>query len=114
MDIAAVTFQVKPDELPLERLAGNSALSEAQKVGEVARQFESILVKKILTEARKGVLDEGLGESGSSLGIYQDMMNQVLADSISQSGIMGLAHSSQAELTREVSVAEGLLEDSEQ
>ncbi|MGA1238528.1 MAG: rod-binding protein [Limisphaerales bacterium] len=114
MDIAAVTFQVKPDELPLERLAGNSALSEAQKVGEVARQFESILVKKILTEARKGVLDEGLGESGSSLGIYQDMMNQVLADSISQSGMMGLAHSLQAELTREVSVAEGLLEDSEQ
>jgi Rod binding domain-containing protein len=92
MDIAAVTFQVKPDELPLERLAGNSALSEAQKVGEVARQFESILVKKILTEARKGVLDEGLGESG----------------------MMGLAHSLQAELTREVSVAEGLLEDSEQ
>jgi peptidoglycan hydrolase FlgJ len=92
---------IRAEEIPLDRLAGLSQLSETQKVAEVARQFESVLLRQMLAEARKGVLCEGLGEEAQGLGIYQDLINHTLADSISRSGMLGLARSLESELTRQ-------------
>ena len=101
MEIPSLAPTVRADRLPLEQLAGNSQLTEAEKVREVARQFEAVLLRQILAEARKSLHGNGLGENSATLGIYHDLINQTLAESISRSGTLGLASSLQAELTRQ-------------
>jgi flagellar protein FlgJ len=92
---------VRAEALPLERLAANPNLTEQAKIGEAARQFEAVLLRQILAEARKGVHDEALGESSATLGLYHDLINNALADSISRNGMLGLASSLQTQLTRQ-------------
>jgi len=101
MDIHLLPAPARADQIPLERLADSPVLTEPQKVAELARQFESLLVQQILAEARKSIHSEGLGESSSTLGIYHDLINRTLADSISRNGMVGLASSLQAQLTRQ-------------
>ncbi|MCC6233774.1 MAG: rod-binding protein [Verrucomicrobiales bacterium] len=84
--------------IPMERLAKDPNFSEATKIGEMARQFEAVLLRQILASARQPVIEDEEGEDSSTDKIYDDMVNQQLADSISQSGDFGLARS----LTREL------------
>ncbi len=86
-----------PPEIPLEKLAGNPNLSEVQKVAQVARQFESLLLKKILGQANKP-MGEG---SGVASEIYNDMVNTQLANSISQSGQVGMADALKGQLSHQ-------------
>jgi peptidoglycan hydrolase FlgJ len=93
--------QIDPAQLPLEALAGNSKLSDEEKVGEVSRQFEAVLLRQIFQDIRKPIL--GPKESDATVnGIYSDMVNNQLADSISRSGTFGLARSLQSQLSRQV------------
>lgn len=84
--------------IPLEQLAGNKTLSKSEKLGEASRQFESMLLRQILSAARKQVIKSKVTEDSLSSGIYQDMVNDQLADSISRSGGFGLARGLQAQL----------------
>jgi Rod binding domain-containing protein len=102
MDIAALQPATLMADLPLEHLAGNPQLSEATKVAELARQFESVLLRQILTAARKTVIPSNGSSDSATTGIYQDMINYQLADSISQSGDFGVARSLQAQLARQL------------
>ena len=77
--------------IPLEQLAGNKTLSKSDKLAEASRQFESMLLRQILSSARKTVIKSKLSEDSLSSGIYQDMVTEQLADSISRSGGFGLA-----------------------
>ena len=96
------TQKVKASSLPLERLASNPNLSEADKVAEVSRQFEAILLRQILTEANKTTFKSTWNAPSVSKDIYQDMVSSQLADSISKAGTFGLARSFQHQLTRQV------------
>jgi Rod binding domain-containing protein len=91
---------VQASQLPLQSLAGNPKISDEDKVAEVSRQFEAVLVRQILQQARKPSPDA----SGNSLSsdVYSDMINQQLAESISRSGALGLAKNLQGELSRQV------------
>ncbi len=82
---------IDPSQMPLDELARNPHVSEEVKVGEATRQFEAVLLRQILTEARKTVIHSDLEESSSVSAIYDDLINQTLADSISRSGMLGLA-----------------------
>jgi len=104
MEIPAPGRVVRADSLPLEQLADNPHLSEAEKVQEVARQFEAVLLRQILAEARKSLHSDDSDEQSATMGIYHDLINQTLADGISRSGTMGLASSLQAELTRQTTL----------
>lgn len=84
--------------VPLEQLAGNQSLSKSDKLAEASRQFESMLLRQILGSARKTVIKSKLTEDSLSSGIYQDMITEQLADSISRSGGFGLARGLQAQL----------------
>lgn len=90
--------KVQASQLPLEMLAGNKNVSDSDKIGEVARQFEAVLLRQILQEARKSDSSDDKMASG----IYNDMINNQMADSISQSGAFGLAKSLQAQLVHQV------------
>ena len=79
------------NHLAIEHLAQNNKLTEAQKIGEVARHFEAILLRQFLKEATKPMLDQNEGMSPAQKDIYQDMITKTLADSMSQSRQFGLS-----------------------
>jgi Rod binding domain-containing protein len=85
----------------LESLAGNKNVSDSDKVVEVARQFEAVLLRQIFQDIRKPMLAPAEGDATAS-GIYSDMINNQMADSISRSGGFGLAKSLAAQLTHQV------------
>jgi Rod binding domain-containing protein len=85
----------------LESLAGNASISDADKVAEVSRQFEAVLLRQIMQDIRKPVLAPAQGDATAN-GIYGDMINNQMADSISRSGGFGLAKSLAAQLTHQV------------
>lgn len=101
MDVGAITSNLNPANLPLDQLAANPNISEGAKVMEASRQFEAVFLRQILSEARKTVISSGEKESTAN-GIYDDMVNNQLADDISRSGEFGLAKSLQAQLVHQV------------
>ena len=102
MEISPLPHTVRADSLPLEQLANNHKLSETEKIGELSRQFEAVLLRQILGEAQKTVIKSSLTDESATNGIYQDMISNQLADTISKTGSFGLARSLQAELTRQL------------
>lgn len=102
MDISALQPKVNAAELPLEQLSANPNISQKDKVAQACRQFEAVLLRQILGEARKTLVSTDPDDNSSVKGIYDDMINNQLADSISRSGELGLAKSLQSELTRQV------------
>ncbi len=102
MNIHALNAGLKAPEPPLEKVAESKALSEEQKVAELSRQFEGVLLRQILGQARKTVFHSKTDEDSASSAIYQDMVTTQLAESISKSGSFGLARSLQTQLSRQV------------
>ena len=76
--------------------------SQSEKVKEACRQFEAVLLRQILGEARKTVITSADGEDSNETGIYNDMINNQIADSISKSGSFGLAKSVEKQLVHQV------------
>src|SRR5436190_16032673 len=90
-----------PAEVPLEELAANKNLPEDQKIQEVSRQFEAIILRQILSQGRKTMFHSKMTEESSTSGIYQDMVTGQLADAISRNGSFGLARSLQVQLSHQ-------------
>ena len=86
------------NHLAIERLSQNNKLTEAEKIGEVARHFEAILLRQFLNESLKPLLDQNEGMSVVQRSIYQDMITHTLADSISRSGQFGLSQAFRQQL----------------
>jgi flagellar protein FlgJ len=101
MDIPALQSHVKASTIPFEKLAANPSVSDADKVKEACKQFEAVLLRQILGEARKTLISSGQDNSNEA-GIYNDMVNNQMADSISRSGAFGLAKSLQTQLAHQV------------
>jgi flagellar protein FlgJ len=102
MNIPPLQNHVNVADMPLEQLAKNPNVSDSEKVGEACRQFEALMLTQILKEARKPVLNPDSGEESTSTGIYNDMINNQLAQSISRSGTFGLASSLQAQVSHQI------------
>ena len=93
--------KVNAADMPLEMVARNTNLSATDKVKEASRQFESLLLQQILTESKKSSSLSGDEGDSSIKSIYDDMITQQLADSISRSGSFGLASSLQSRLVHQ-------------
>ena len=107
MDISPLHRAVQASDIPPERLAASTQLTEEQKIGEVARQFEAILLRQILQESQKTVIQSSFTDNSTASGIYHDLVTQRLADSISTSGALGLAKTLERQLTRQLGNAAG-------
>ena len=99
--IGAIAVFLCVFEVPPERLANNSALTEQQKLDEASRQFESILLKQILDSTQNTVITSKFSDNSTSADIYRDMITTQLADSISKSGAFGLAKTLEHQLARQ-------------
>ena len=86
------------NHLAVEQLAQNNKLTEAEKIGEVAQQFEAILLRQFLNEATKPMFGQSEGMNPAQKSIYQDMITNTLADTISQTGEFGLAQAFRQQL----------------
>ena len=102
MNLLPLQPRVKAADVPLNDLAANKHISDQEKVAEVSRQFEAVLLRQILQETRKSSVSSSSPADASVSGIYDDMINNQLADSISRSGSFGLARSLQGQLARQV------------
>jgi flagellar protein FlgJ len=102
MEISPLQPHVKASEIPFEQLAANPNVSQEEKVKEAARQFEAVLLRQILSEARKPVIKSSEDDDSNENDIYNDMINNQMADSISRSGAFGLAKSLESQLVHQV------------
>jgi Rod binding domain-containing protein len=102
MEINTIQSHVNAADVPLERLATNAALTEPDKIGELSRQFEAVLLRQILSEAQKTVFKTRYADDSTASQIYRDLTVQQLADSISRNGAFGLGKTLSRDLTRQL------------
>ncbi|HWQ92198.1 MAG TPA: rod-binding protein [Clostridia bacterium] len=101
MNVSPFSPHLKAADLPPERLANNAALSQQEKIAEASRQFEAILLRQILASAQKPALSSSYADNSTAGSIYRDMITNELADSISKSGVLGLAQTFERQLAPE-------------
>lgn len=107
MQISALQPKTDASHVPLESLAGDQALSQQQKIAEASRQFEAVLLRQFLAEAQKPAVSSEFADNSTSAGIYQDMITNQLADSLSRSGGIGLAKTFEQQLAPHAAAAAG-------
>ena len=87
---------------PAERITQDSNLPDGEKVRELSRQFEAVLLRQILANARKSVVKSDLTPEAAGSDVYDDLVTSQLADAISRSGSFGFGRSLERELTRQL------------
>jgi Rod binding domain-containing protein len=102
MQTSALQRPVAPAELSAENLAGNRHVSEHDKVAELSKRFEAILVRQILTEAHRPAFKSTMALGNSGAAIHQDMLVNELANQITSSGGLGLAGQLTQALSRQL------------
>ena len=105
MNIAHLAPALAGPDPPLEQLGANPQLAEPEKVKILSQQFEALLLRQILQDARKTVIPSKFMSDSATNAIYQDMVNQQLAQGISQSGGFGLADALEGQLNRQLGPA---------
>lgn len=98
-----ISLTPSPDmsRISIEQLAGNADVSDRDKIGEVARQFESYLLRQYLGDARKPMVHSKFIPEGETNRVYQDMITSNLAESISKAGTFGLGNALKEQLIRQ-------------
>ena len=102
MKIFSTSPEASSSGLPLEQWAKSGQLSDKEKIGELSRQFEAILLRQILQSAQKPVIKSDLLPESATNDIYKDMVTAQLADRLSQSGALGVGRVLAKDLTREL------------
>jgi Rod binding domain-containing protein len=102
MNVSSIQPHLDAADLPLEQLAGNQQLNQEQKLAEVARQFEAVLLRQILQPTQETVIPSEFSDNSTAASIYHDLVTQQLADSISKSGTLGLAKALLLQLTHQL------------
>jgi Rod binding domain-containing protein len=92
--------RVDPASLPLESLASNKQVSQADKIAQASRAFEAVLLRQILSETQRPVFPSKFVSNSTADGIYRDEIVNQLAENMSKSGGFGLAKSLARELQR--------------
>ena len=100
MNVTPLPSRIVASDIAPEQLAGNTCLSQDQKIGEASRQFEAVLLRQILADSQKTVLPSEFSDNSTAAGIYQDLITNTLADNISKSGTFGLSRIFEQQLSR--------------
>jgi flagellar protein FlgJ len=93
MDIAGISSQLASSGLNLSD--ASTGTRDPAKIAKVSKQFECILLRQIVGESMKPLLESGQGGQ-----VYGYMLTNSLADQISAGGGLGLAHILQTQLSQ--------------
>ncbi|MGH7937821.1 MAG: hypothetical protein ACREFG_04885 [Chthoniobacterales bacterium] len=93
MNIAALTSDLATEAL--KRPDPGETENDPIKIAKAAGQFEGILLRQILSESMKPLLENGPGSQ-----VYGYFLTGALADSIGKAGGLGLGHVLQTQLTK--------------
>ena len=91
--------------IPLEHVASSTQLTQEQKVKEASRAFEAVLLRQILQEGQRPLFKSKYVGNSTADSIYRDQVANLLAESISKSGSLGLGKSLARELQRHATTA---------
>lgn len=69
-----------------------------KELNEATQQFEAILLRQFIGEALKPLLHDTLGSQVAGAGVYQQMVSEVIADNLAQSGDFGFSSMLQIQL----------------
>jgi Rod binding domain-containing protein len=105
MNAAPIQSKISAADIPLEQVAHDRSLTQPQKVAEVSRQFEALMLRQILQETQKTVIPSTYADTSTTSGIYHDMVINQLADNISKSGTVGLAQTLERQLSHQLGPA---------
>jgi Rod binding domain-containing protein len=101
MEIGANTpalTAIASDTTTLRNIVHNDTFTEEQKIAEMSRQFESVLVKQFLEDGMKPIFKGMLDESTAKHAMYRSLFTDALANNITQSSNFGFASALQAQL----------------
>jgi peptidoglycan hydrolase FlgJ len=73
---------------------------EAKKIGELAKEFESIFLEIVLKSMREATTEGGLMDGGNGENIFRSMLDQEYAKEIATQGQSGLAKAMEDQLLR--------------
>ncbi len=101
---AAAIEYAAPGELAALGANNKSRATTPADVKKAAEQFEAIIMRQLLAPSIEPIMSGGMGggegASGSSgAGVYAQMLTEVLADSLSKAGGLGLGKMLQKEFT---------------
>jgi Rod binding domain-containing protein len=102
MDLTAIQPHVSASNVPLDELAHNRALTQGQKVAEVAQQFEAVMLQQILQETQKPVFQTEFTDNSTAASIYRSLISKELGEAMSKSGDFGLARMLEKQLTKQL------------
>jgi len=102
VNISPLTLRASPAESP----AQGKPAREQEKLAEASRQFEALLVRQILQQARQTTIRSKFTDNSASSEIYKDMVNAELADAMTKGGGLGLADSLRRQLSHQLSTAD--------
>lgn len=103
MDLSPLlASRVKAEDLPLDRLASNTHVSEPEKIVAAGHAFEALLLRQVLQEAQRPAFPSKYANDSASNGIYRDLMVEQLAEKMAKSNSLGLAQSLASGLQRQL------------
>ena len=102
MNLTTLSAVAKPADLTLEQLAKHPHMDESQKIAELSRQFEAVLLRQLLQQARKTLVTSRFNPDAKGNAIYEDMLNAQLADNMSKGGGFGLAAGLKQQLAQQL------------
>jgi Rod binding domain-containing protein len=106
MDLKPLHSQrVEAANLSLDRIAASTQVPESEKVTEVCRAFEAVLLRQILSESQRPVFQSKSTGNSTTDSIYRDMIVNQMAEDISKSGSFGVGKSLARELQHQVGAA---------
>jgi Rod binding domain-containing protein len=100
MNVSPLNRAISAKLLPPEQLAGNTHVSEKDKLAAACQQFEAVLLRQVLEQSMKPTFSSSLVHDSATSGIYRDWMTGSLAEQISRSGTLGLGTMFENQLRR--------------
>ncbi len=86
------------DPASLSNIAASKALTKEQKIAEMARQFETAILRPLISSALESNF-EGCVKKSSSASGYTKLATDLLSDSLTQNTSFGISTVLQAQLT---------------
>lgn len=96
--------------LPFKQMAADADMTQEAKLQKTCRDFESVLIKQMLTVMRESVPKDGLFSGGSAEDIFRSLQDDELSKSLVDNGGFGFGDMLYRQLSQNMISASGIKE----